>query len=113
MNDIINTNVNKGRYPEKVPTVSDTLRSPNPSLLEHQCFTKNQIFDLIFIQTNDAYKNRLRQIILEGLKIGKGAVRCRPPVAPYVSTHLHISNTLSELSKPDDREVSETTEGSC
>jgi hypothetical protein len=65
------------------------------------------LFDLIFIQTNDAYKNRLRQIILEGLKIGKGAVRCRPPVAPYVSTHLHITNTLFELSKPDESFLSQ------
>lgn len=67
----------------------------------------SNLFDILFIQTNDAYRNLLRRRILdslmkvsskenfEGLKIGKGAVRCRPPFAPYV---LHLSyhpNTLS------------------
>jgi hypothetical protein len=63
----------------------------------------SSLFDILFIQTNDAYRNLLRRRILEGLKIRKGAVKCRPPFAPY---HLPISsdpNTLSELSKPDER----------
>lgn len=68
----------------------------------------SNLFDIIFMEANDAYRNLLRRRILdslmkvsskensEGLKIGKGAVRCRPPFAPYVSTHLSYSpNTLS------------------
>ena len=45
-----------------------------------------------------------RKRILEGLKIGKGADSvASSPFAPYVSHHPIDPNTLSELSKPDER----------
>jgi len=58
------------------------------------------LFDILFIETNDAYRNLLRRRILEGLKIGKGASFAIS--SPFASLFTDHPNILSQSSKPDD-----------
>lgn len=87
------------------------------------------LFDLIFIETNDAYRNRLRQIILE--KIQKKLEQTDSIAQTIQKTTFHLNTSgidsasskgsfvslyapaSEKSSKPDEREMSETTEGSC